>query len=185
MNKLPLARNVDLVVQQIDNELLIYDLQTNKALCLNETAKIVFNACDGKTSFESLQQQNNQINDGIIQLTLEKLSKENLLAEPVEFDLPRRTLLKKAALTAIALPIISVVIAPIAIEALSTSCSPAGIACVDVPDCCAGLGCQNVANLGVMCCTPPGGNCTFPRPDLCCSGCCTAVGAPPGSQICC
>jgi trimeric autotransporter adhesin len=34
-------------------------------------------------------------------------------------------------------------------------------------------------------CTPSGQPCTFPRPDLCCSLCCTSIGAPPGSQICC
>ena len=52
MNKLPIARNKDIVVQTLDKEVLIYDLNTHKAYNLNETSSIVYQACDGKTSFD-------------------------------------------------------------------------------------------------------------------------------------
>lgn len=52
MNYLPLARMNDLVVQNLDTEVLIYDLKINKAFNLNETLKIIYEACDGKTTFE-------------------------------------------------------------------------------------------------------------------------------------
>jgi hypothetical protein len=42
---LPLARIADLIEQDAAAELLIYDLRSNKACNLNETAKIVFRAC--------------------------------------------------------------------------------------------------------------------------------------------
>lgn len=181
MKRLPLARNNDLVVQMIDKELLIYDLQNNKALCLNETAKLVFHACDGKTGFDELLKKNPQLNKGIIQLTLEKLSQENLLTEKFESGIPRREMLQKAALTAIALPIISTVIVPINVDA--QSCNGLGNGCSVIGECCPGLGCQDAGMIGiVVCCTPPGGNCTFPRPDLCCSGCCISA---PSGPVCC
>lgn len=50
----PKARNKNIVVQLLNKETLIYDLIDNKAFCLNETSSIVFNACDGKTSFDEL-----------------------------------------------------------------------------------------------------------------------------------
>ena len=38
---LPTARKNDLVIQELPDELLIYDLSRNKALCLNQTAKLI------------------------------------------------------------------------------------------------------------------------------------------------
>jgi hypothetical protein len=35
MNKLPLARSEDIIVQELGKEVLIYNLTTNKAFCLN------------------------------------------------------------------------------------------------------------------------------------------------------
>jgi hypothetical protein len=38
---------------------LIYDLNTHKAYNLNETSSIVYQACDGKTSFSELKSETN------------------------------------------------------------------------------------------------------------------------------
>jgi hypothetical protein len=38
----PKCRQNELVVQELRNELLIYDLQTHKASCLNETSALVW-----------------------------------------------------------------------------------------------------------------------------------------------
>ena len=43
----PKARKENLVVQESNGEVLIYDLDTNKAFCLNETSALVWQACDG------------------------------------------------------------------------------------------------------------------------------------------
>ena len=57
MTKLPKAKLDNVVVQSLNDETLIYNLTTNQAFCLNETAAKVFNACDGKTTFDELKEQ--------------------------------------------------------------------------------------------------------------------------------
>ena len=44
----PISKKQNIVVQDLEKELLVYDLQTNKAFCLNETSAIVFQLCNGK-----------------------------------------------------------------------------------------------------------------------------------------
>ena len=46
----PVARQNALVMQDVDDELLIYDLQTDKAHCLNRSAVLVWKLCDGTNS---------------------------------------------------------------------------------------------------------------------------------------
>ena len=46
----PQVRRSGLVVQERPDEVLVYDLNTNKAHCLNESAAVVFHACDGTNS---------------------------------------------------------------------------------------------------------------------------------------
>jgi hypothetical protein len=126
MNKLPLARNEDLVVQNLGKEILIYDLKTNKALNLNETSAAVYNGCDGKTSFGEVRDKYG-FSDEIIFLALEDLKRENLIADGTSFVSPfsgmsRREVIKKIGLASmIALPIISAVVAPTSASAQSVA----------------------------------------------------------------
>lgn len=46
----PEARCRQLVIQELPDEVLIYDLETNRALCLNKTAAFVWQNCDGQNS---------------------------------------------------------------------------------------------------------------------------------------
>ena len=46
----PMARQNGLVVQEMPDEVLVYDLDTNKAHCLNNSAALVWRACDGTNS---------------------------------------------------------------------------------------------------------------------------------------
>lgn len=46
----PVARQSGLVVQEMPEEVLVYDLETNKAHCLNQSAAFVWKSCDGKNS---------------------------------------------------------------------------------------------------------------------------------------
>lgn len=54
MKNLPKARTADIIEQEAGNELLIYDLRTDKMFQLNETSKIIYKAC-GRLSFELLK----------------------------------------------------------------------------------------------------------------------------------
>ena len=130
MSKLPKARIQDLVVQESGKELLLYDLKTNKVFCLNETSAVVYQACDGKTTFADLKGQIN-FSDELMFLALAELNRENLLAEdynsPYE-GMSRRQAVKKIGFSAlIALPIITSIVAPVAGASQSTCVYPDGL----------------------------------------------------------
>ena len=46
----PRARQEDLVIEGLDGETLVYDMRTHKAHCLNPTAALVWNRCDGRAT---------------------------------------------------------------------------------------------------------------------------------------
>jgi hypothetical protein len=129
MNHLPKARTANIVTQETDKELLIYDLVSNKVLCLNETSKTIWHACDVKTTFDVLRKSTSQdFSDELIFLMLEELQKKNLLSEKIEFEIPmerfsRRKMLAKYGAMAISLPIIVAIVAPTSIMAQS-NCQP-------------------------------------------------------------
>ncbi len=47
---LPVARHKNLIVKELPDETLIYDLDSDKAHCLNQTAALVWKNCDGTRS---------------------------------------------------------------------------------------------------------------------------------------
>lgn len=176
MNKLPLAKDKNIVVQDLDKEVLIYDLITHKALCLNETSAIVYQACDGKTSFDELKAKH-KFTDDLIFLALDELKRENLLEESVEYKSPftgisRREAIRKVGLASlIALPIVASFVAPTAASAQS----------------CAGPGRQTSGQLiqsgGFTYCATDQANCNTVALNGtgsggCCSGSATAVASP-------
>jgi len=50
----PRARKDDLLIQDLPEETLVYDVVRHRAHCLNRTAALVWRHCDGKTSVEKL-----------------------------------------------------------------------------------------------------------------------------------
>ena len=78
--KLPKAQVADIVVQDLKDEVLIYDLQTHKAYNLNETSAIVYKACDGETEFAELKRRYNFTVD-LICLALDGLKKNDLISD--------------------------------------------------------------------------------------------------------
>lgn len=150
MNKLPLARNTDVVVQALGKEILIYDLHTHKAYNLNETSSIVYQACDGKTTFDELKLRT-KFSDEIIFLALDELIKEKLVTENRVYNSPfsgmsRREAIRKAGFaTMIALPVISSLVAPTAAMAQSAASKKAiGEQCGASPELCASNCCITV-----------------------------------------
>lgn len=124
MNKLPKARSENLLIQEFENEVLIYDAQIDKAYCLNETSARVFEACDGETSFDELKRRY-KFTDDLIFLALDQLRKENLLPGGDSYRSPfagmnRREAVRRAGLaTMVVLPVISALVAPTAANAAS------------------------------------------------------------------
>lgn len=136
MNKLPRARSVDVVIQKLDREILIYDLKTDKAYSLNETSAIVYQSCDGETSFDDLR-SGHRFTDDLIFLALDELKRENLIEADKALVSPlagmsRREAIRRAGLgTMIALPLISSLTAPTAAHAQSADfvCSETSCIC--------------------------------------------------------
>lgn len=124
--KLPTSKTANIVVQEAGKELLIYDLLTNQAFCLNETSALVFNGCNGKTTFEELKRQT-KLTDNIIFLALDELKNHNLLIGQYHSPfagMSRREAVKKVGLsTMIALPIVMSIVAPAAANAASGTCA--------------------------------------------------------------
>src|SRR5262245_58896698 len=110
----PLARQKDLIIQQLNDELLIYDRETDRAHCLNSTAALIWQNCDGRTSVEQLAQLVSQdplsatVSEKIVWLALGQLSKKALLHDAQSFTYPslmsRRALVRALGMTAAALP---------------------------------------------------------------------------------
>lgn len=122
----------DLLVQDLNDEVLIYDTNFDKSYCLNSTARTVFNACDGKTTLEILK---NDLPEDVIFLTLDELKRNNLIQS--EYVSPfggmnRREVIKKVGLaTMVVLPVITGLVAPKAVHAASTC----GLGCAQTNDC--------------------------------------------------
>lgn len=128
----PKARKEDLVIQELDNEILIYDLNSKKALCLNESVALVWQACDGTKDISEIRkslvkQLNLAVSDDFIWLALEQLKKENLIANKDEVNadfggMSRREVIRKIGLTSvIALPVITGLVTPVAAQTASCS----------------------------------------------------------------
>ena len=123
-------------MEEIPGELLIYDLDRDQAHCLNQTAALVWKHCDGQTTVPELTRLLGQelpavTDEEVVWLALNQLDRFHLLQGRVTRTgerprLSRRELVRKAGLAAaVALPMITSIIAPTAAQAGS----PCGGAC--------------------------------------------------------
>ena len=126
----PKSREEEIVVQRADGEVLIYDLRSNKALCLNETSSLVWDACDGSRDRNEIRsyvssKSGKEVNDDLIWLALDQLKKEELISfetniEPRFDGMSRREVIRKIGIgSMIALPVIASMVAPQAAYAIS------------------------------------------------------------------
>jgi hypothetical protein len=136
-NNNPKIRETELVVQELKDELLIYDHNTNKAFCLNPTSAMIWNLCDGNSSVSEIinqlsKQLKQPVTDDLVYLALDQFKQDNLLSDndtvEIKFNgLSRREVIRKVGFASvIALPVISSLVAPTAAMAASRSCSTSG-----------------------------------------------------------
>jgi hypothetical protein len=148
----PIARIEELVTQEINGELLVYDLRNNKAHHLTETAAFVWKNCDGTKSIEDIRKVTADhfkadINQDFISLALHQLAKNGLLKNDVKAmpEISRREVIKRIGLaTMIALPIVASLSVP------NTALASAS---------CTGVLCSSPANCPPPCTTCSGGTC--------------------------
>ncbi|MEP6925724.1 MAG: PqqD family protein [Pyrinomonadaceae bacterium] len=138
--KQPLARKEGLIVQELPDEVLVYDAANDKAHCLNETAALVWKHCDGKTNVAEIakivgRELNASVKDEFVWLALDQLEKEALIEKEANFSLKtfgisRREVIKRIGLASvIALPIVTSLLNPMSAQAgtCTVPCTPASI----------------------------------------------------------
>lgn len=138
----PQARHDGLVVRELPDEVLVYDLEQHEAHCLNATSAAVWRHCDGESSpseigFRLAREFGTPVDEEVVWLALEQLSERGLLAEAVvrPAGLSRKQVVRRGALVAaaIALPVTASVVAPNAAQAVTCFC---GAGCTSSQQCC-------------------------------------------------
>ena len=135
-NAKPVSRNEDIVVQELNGEVLIYDLRENRAFCLNETAGLVWQKCNGQNTVSEItgllsKQLDSLATHDLVWLALDQLKKENLIENNDEIvgdfnGMSRREVVRKLGLgSMIALPIVASLVLPSSAMAQASVCGRA------------------------------------------------------------
>ncbi len=134
------------MVETVETEVLVYDVERAQANCLNQTAALVWQNADGKTTVPQLAQKLSKelsapVDEGVVWYALDQLNKKHLLQG--EFQIPsqvgtpsRREFLKRAALVGavVAVPAVVAMVAPTPAQA--ATCLASGQPCTSGPGCC-------------------------------------------------
>jgi hypothetical protein len=131
----PKARRDELLIQEVGDELVVYDEQRHQAHSLNRTAALVWRLCDGQTTVEELTSLLQykfglQADEELVWLTLNRLERANLLlgrpTRPTEAArITRRQVVRKVGFVgslSFLLPIVSTLIVPT--PAMAASATP-------------------------------------------------------------
>lgn len=162
----PVPRRDNVVVQEMNGEILIYDLGENKAFCLNETSALIWQACNGEKNVSEISREigaklGSPASEDLVWLALDQLKKENLIESKEDFQIDfngisRRDVIKKVGLAAVvALPLVTSLVAPKAANAASpaaVTCS-GGCTCNSASPGGGGTQCSTTGNNGVPCAT--------------------------------
>jgi hypothetical protein len=155
--RLPQARTDNLVIRELDDETLVYDMERDEAYCLNQTAALVWKECDGKSTATQAaralkKELDAPVDADLVWLAVKQLQKFHLVDGARKSPaVSRRDLVLKYAPAALVLPVIMSIVAP----------TPAGLAsCVASGQPC---------SVGISACCTPGQSC---------------CGIPPQCQFC-
>jgi hypothetical protein len=147
--KMPLARKEGLVIERLPDEVLVYDIERDRAHCLNETAAFVWQSCDGRTTTKEMarllgKRVSAVVDEKVVWLALDQLGRSHLLKRrpnaPVSIaGINRREMVRALGLAAVvAVPVVTSIVAPTPVQAVT--CKGEGTACSDTAECCPGLG---------------------------------------------
>ena len=139
--QLPLARKEGLLVEELSDEVLIYDLHRKKAHCLNQAAALIWNHCNGKTGVAEIAQilganLNTPVDQEMVWFGLREIGRNHLLEKQVlppsgKIRISRRELIRRVGL-AVSIPLVISVLAPTASASLScvgAFCTSSGPTC--------------------------------------------------------
>jgi len=149
-----------LILEDLGDEVLIYDPEIDRAHCLNRSAAMVWRLCDGQRSVADISatmshQLGTTVDETLVYAAVHELDREYLLGEfgaqpesPVNTS--RRAVLKTIGwLAAIGLtaPVVTSLFAPTPAQAQSGPCTPVdhpcGIDAPTAPPCCPGTACTD------------------------------------------
>lgn len=150
---MPRARTSDLIVRELPDEVLVYDTQRLKALCLNQTSAFIWKRCDGKMTVAKMtrllgREFSAPVDEDVVWLALRQLRRLRLLDDESVANgfikVTRRDLVRKYLPAALAIPLILSIPAPAAAQAGSTPCAGQGQACSEEVPCCPGFNCDGI-----------------------------------------
>jgi hypothetical protein len=140
----PRARQESLIIKTLHDEVLVYDLNADKAHCLNRAAAFVWNNCDGRKTVSEIarllrEELQTPLDENVVWLALDQLEKFKLSQEratkPANVNgMSRRQMVRSLGLAAaVALPLITSIVAPTPAQAASLL--PPGSCCNSPNDC--------------------------------------------------
>lgn len=130
----------------MENEVLVYDIDSNKAYCLNETSSVIWALCNGRNEFAKIRsvackKLGAEVSEDLVWLALDELKKNDLISGEYSTNfqgMKRRDVIRKIGLaSAVALPLIFSVLAPTAASA--ATCATNGTPCTTPVTCCGGV----------------------------------------------
>ncbi len=141
----PLARSEALVTAEAGDELIVYDLTRHRAHCLNRGAAFVWSVCDGRRTIDEIAERavtalQSEVDGEWVTLALKQLDEAQLLAGRYGYKtgISRRELVRRLGLgAAVAIPLVSSILAPTPVAA--ASCLSSGAICSASAQCCSGL----------------------------------------------
>jgi hypothetical protein len=147
---LPRMREQRLVIDDLPDEVLVYDLDRHKAHCLNQTAAMVWRACNGRTSASAISSRltrelRTPFSEDLVWLALRQLEKLNLLEQSISLPpqflgISRRQMIRNLGLAAsVAVPVVTSIVSPTPSQA--ATCAARGESCL-IKSCCSGLSCN-------------------------------------------
>ncbi|MCO6451286.1 MAG: PqqD family protein [Caldilineales bacterium] len=157
----------EVAVQEIYDEVVVYDLKLHKAHSLNHTAALVWRWCDGKTSTAAMTERlathlNLSVEQAepVLWLSLDRLQKAHLLDGEVTIPstpvgITRRQALKWIGGAAL-LPVVYTLVAPTAAQAATNL--PLGESCTTSNECASGC-CKKSGAGENTCVTTGSGSC--------------------------
>ncbi len=177
----PRARKDGLIVERLDGETLVYDLRRHRAHCLNPTAAVVWDACDGRTTEAQIARRLEDMLElpgdaALVELALTRLDRARLLEKgggpprSKAARVTRREAVRRLGLAAAVLPVVVGIVAPTAAQAatclvdVSTGrpCAPSqcGRECGGPSNCGTGsFFCKNIGGGNYRCVPNAAGTC--------------------------
>ena len=152
MKKFPKARRESLIIEELPDELLIYDEERNQAHCLNQPAAQVWKECDGRKSVTEISerlsaQAQAPVQEQVVWYALQQFERNHLLAEEIPpppamiAGMNRRQMVRALGLAAaVAVPLVTSIVAPTSADA--ANCLASGAVCQTSSQCCSGI-CTN------------------------------------------